>query len=214
MCGRPALAYSIAAARESGLFARIVVSTDSELIAVRSDWTDPRGLIGYENPITERYTTTPLLDLLVRAEADPESVDEAVDREAGRADRADSGMRPRLLGLVTVVEDEEALRDEEEEKPGADDRERVARIPERPERLRKDVEERDRDDDASGKGDQCRQLSSQAQCDQTARERREDGDAGKRYGDPRRRDARHAGRPETRMRTILKSTPGDDTLLA
>jgi len=33
MCGRPALAYSIAAARDSGLFARIVVSTDSELIA-------------------------------------------------------------------------------------------------------------------------------------------------------------------------------------
>ena len=33
LCGRPAMAYSIAAARESGLFARIVVSTDSELIA-------------------------------------------------------------------------------------------------------------------------------------------------------------------------------------
>lgn len=33
LCGRPALAYSIAAARESGLFARVVVSTDSELIA-------------------------------------------------------------------------------------------------------------------------------------------------------------------------------------
>src|SRR5205809_183097 len=50
----------------------------------------------------------------MEGEADAESVDEAVDREAGRANRADSGMRPRLLGLVTVVEDEEALRDEEE----------------------------------------------------------------------------------------------------
>lgn len=49
-----------------------------ELIAVRSDWTDPRGLIGYENPITERYATTPLLELLVRAEADPESVHVAI----------------------------------------------------------------------------------------------------------------------------------------
>jgi MoxR-like ATPase len=45
-----------------------------QLIAVRSDWTDPRGLIGYENPITERYATTPFLDLLLRAQADPESV--------------------------------------------------------------------------------------------------------------------------------------------
>jgi CMP-N-acetylneuraminic acid synthetase len=33
LCGRPALAYSIDAARDSGLFARIIVSTDSELIA-------------------------------------------------------------------------------------------------------------------------------------------------------------------------------------
>lgn len=41
---------------------------------MRSDWTDPRGLIGYENPITERYAKTPLLDLLLRAQADPESV--------------------------------------------------------------------------------------------------------------------------------------------
>jgi CMP-N-acetylneuraminic acid synthetase len=33
LCGRPAIAYSIDAARESGLFARVIVSTDSELIA-------------------------------------------------------------------------------------------------------------------------------------------------------------------------------------
>ena len=43
-----------------------------QLIAVRSDWTDPRGLIGYDNPITERYASTPFLDLLLRAQADPE----------------------------------------------------------------------------------------------------------------------------------------------
>ena len=36
-------------------------------IAVRPDWTDNRGLLGYLNPITDRYTTTPLLDLLLRA---------------------------------------------------------------------------------------------------------------------------------------------------
>jgi CMP-N-acetylneuraminic acid synthetase len=33
LCGRPAIAYSIEAAVESGLFARVIVSTDSELIA-------------------------------------------------------------------------------------------------------------------------------------------------------------------------------------
>jgi hypothetical protein len=43
-----------------------------EVIAVRSDWTDPRGLIGYENPLTGRYTRTDLITLLLRAQADPE----------------------------------------------------------------------------------------------------------------------------------------------
>ncbi len=42
-----------------------------ELIAVRSDWTDPRGLIGYWNPLTERYSTTPLIQLCLRAADDP-----------------------------------------------------------------------------------------------------------------------------------------------
>jgi energy-coupling factor transporter ATP-binding protein EcfA2 len=42
------------------------------LIPVKSDWTDPRGLIGFFNPITREYVTTELVDLLVRADADPE----------------------------------------------------------------------------------------------------------------------------------------------
>jgi hypothetical protein len=41
-----------------------------EIIAVRSDWTDPRGLIGYENPLTGEYTRTQLIDLLLRAQVD------------------------------------------------------------------------------------------------------------------------------------------------
>jgi hypothetical protein len=41
-----------------------------ELIAVRSDWTDPRGLIGYWNPLTERYSRTPLVHLCLRAAKD------------------------------------------------------------------------------------------------------------------------------------------------
>lgn len=43
-----------------------------EVIAVRSDWTDPRGLIGYENPLTGMYLTTDLIRLLLRAQADTE----------------------------------------------------------------------------------------------------------------------------------------------
>lgn len=38
-----------------------------ELIAVRPDWTDSRGLLGYYNPISREYQTTPFLDLLIRA---------------------------------------------------------------------------------------------------------------------------------------------------
>ncbi len=37
------------------------------VVAVRPDWTDPRGLIGYYNPITESYVPTEFLRLLLRA---------------------------------------------------------------------------------------------------------------------------------------------------
>jgi hypothetical protein len=43
-----------------------------EIVAVRSDWTDPRGLIGYENPLTGTYSKTDLIQLLLRAQADPQ----------------------------------------------------------------------------------------------------------------------------------------------
>jgi MoxR-like ATPase len=43
------------------------------VIAVKSDWTDPRGLIGFENPITDTYSRTDLLRLLLRASHDLES---------------------------------------------------------------------------------------------------------------------------------------------
>lgn len=38
-----------------------------EVIAVRPDWTDNRGLLGYYNPITDAYVPTPFLRLLLRA---------------------------------------------------------------------------------------------------------------------------------------------------
>lgn len=42
-------------------------------IAVRSDWTDPRGLVGYFNPLTSSYVRTELIELLLRAGDDPEN---------------------------------------------------------------------------------------------------------------------------------------------
>jgi 5-methylcytosine-specific restriction enzyme B len=46
-----------------------------EVIAVRPDWTDNRGLLGYFNPLTGRYVTTPLLRLLLRARDEYELAD-------------------------------------------------------------------------------------------------------------------------------------------
>jgi 5-methylcytosine-specific restriction protein B len=38
-----------------------------EVIAVRPDWSDNRGLLGFYNPLTQRYQSTPLLRLLLAA---------------------------------------------------------------------------------------------------------------------------------------------------
>lgn len=40
------------------------------LVAVRPDWTDNRGLLGYYNPLLRSYSVTPLLRLLLNATAD------------------------------------------------------------------------------------------------------------------------------------------------
>lgn len=40
------------------------------VVAVHPDWTDNRGLLGYWNPLTGQYVTTPFLELLLRAAAD------------------------------------------------------------------------------------------------------------------------------------------------
>ena len=37
------------------------------VIPVRPDWVDNRGLLGYLNPLTNEYSTTPFLNLLLRA---------------------------------------------------------------------------------------------------------------------------------------------------
>ncbi|MBK9365353.1 MAG: hypothetical protein IPN01_03380 [Deltaproteobacteria bacterium] len=41
---------------------------NAEIIPVRPDWTDNRGLLGFYNPIMEGYVTTPFLRLLLAAE--------------------------------------------------------------------------------------------------------------------------------------------------
>ena len=38
-----------------------------EVVPVRPDWVDNRGLLGYLNPLTNEYSTTPFLNLLLRA---------------------------------------------------------------------------------------------------------------------------------------------------
>ena len=45
-----------------------VAVENSEVIAVRPDWTDHRGLLGHYNPLTEDYVSTPFLRLLLRAQ--------------------------------------------------------------------------------------------------------------------------------------------------
>lgn len=41
--------------------------TRSELIAVRPDWTDKSAILGFFNPLMQRYQSTPILRLLLRA---------------------------------------------------------------------------------------------------------------------------------------------------
>lgn len=45
-----------------------VTIKNHEVVAVRPDWTDGRGLLGFYNPLTRRYLTTPFLRLLLEAE--------------------------------------------------------------------------------------------------------------------------------------------------
>ncbi|MDP2183272.1 MAG: hypothetical protein Q8K99_11975 [Actinomycetota bacterium] len=41
-------------------------------LSVRPDWTDNRALLGYYNPLTQKYQSTELLRLLLRAQANPD----------------------------------------------------------------------------------------------------------------------------------------------
>ena len=106
-------------------------------------------------------------------EPDPEAVDEAVHREAGRAEHADLGMRVDVRVVVAVVEHERALGEEEEDEAGAHEGAHQLRVVDRLDRLRQDVEERDGDDDAAGERDRRRQLAREPQPDHASDERRQ-----------------------------------------
>ena len=45
-----------------------------ELIPVQPNWTDNQDLIGYYNPVKDTYISTPFLDILLKAEKDPENI--------------------------------------------------------------------------------------------------------------------------------------------
>ena len=77
-------------------------------------------------------------------------------------------VRPRLLRLVAVMQDERALREEEEEEARADVQADALGIADRLDRLRQDVEERDRDDHAAGQRDRGREVAGEAQGDEAA----------------------------------------------
>ncbi|MYA64096.1 MAG: hypothetical protein F4139_11455 [Gemmatimonadetes bacterium] len=47
------------------------------VIPVRPDWVDNRGLLGYLNPLTNEYSTTPFLNLLLRARAEEKRAEDA-----------------------------------------------------------------------------------------------------------------------------------------
>lgn len=50
--------------------AALAPAATHELVAVRPDWTDARALLGFYNPLTRAYVSTPTLELLLRARAE------------------------------------------------------------------------------------------------------------------------------------------------
>lgn len=61
---------------------KVVPGGRYEVIPVRPDWMDHRGLLGFYNPLTQQYITTPFVDLLLRAAAEARSA-----RDGNRAPR-------------------------------------------------------------------------------------------------------------------------------
>ena len=123
--------------------------------------------------ITASSTRTPVA--VSRPKASPiASPSVNVYRESGGAQRADTGMRLRLLRIVSVVQDEVPVGDEEEDEPRTDEGHHPVLVPDSLERLRNEVEQRDGNDDAAREGDRRLQLAVQAQTEASARKRGHD----------------------------------------
>ena len=50
------------------------------VVPVRPDWVDNRGLLGYLNPLTNEYSTTPFLNVLLRAGDEEERAEAAGEK--------------------------------------------------------------------------------------------------------------------------------------
>ena len=130
----------------------------------------------------------------VKGERDAEPVDEAVHGEPRRAEDADVRVCLRVLGVVTVMQDERALRQEEREEAGADEPGHLPARADGIDRLREHVEERDRDDDAACESDQRRQVLAHPQRRKATEQRRARRQAREWDCDPG--DRRHAQRSQ------------------
>lgn len=63
--------------RSAATSARISIKSTFEVVAVRPDWTDNRGLLGFYNPLTKVYSSTPFLNLVMAAAAEEEAANKA-----------------------------------------------------------------------------------------------------------------------------------------
>jgi hypothetical protein len=104
--------------------------------------------------------------------------------ERSGTERAHLAVPASLRRLVTVMEHEEALDDEEEHEPGADERRHAACVPGCLECLGDQVEECHGDDDPSRKRYRGLELAVQAKRERAADEGRGDCETGKRDRDP------------------------------
>src|SRR5215207_5947344 len=93
-------------------------------------------------------------------------------------------MRLRLLRIVSVMQDEVSVGDEEEDESRADERHDSVLVSNRIEGLRNEVEKGDGNDDAARERDRRLQLPMQTQTQAAAGECRDDRQTGQRDRDP------------------------------
>lgn len=101
---------------------------DYTLIPVKSNWTDPRGLLGYYNPMTYTYMRTGLITLVMRAAADLDNAYLVILDEMNLArveyyfsdflSGLESGEEIELMSPSVEKESASQSQDEDDEVPG------------------------------------------------------------------------------------------------